>query len=126
MWISGGRYTTSTCHVQNLVEGMLLAAEKGKAGEVYFLTDGEPVEFRAFLTDLLGAYGARPGDRSIPLWLARTIAAATSWMKHPPITRTAVALIGHEVTVVDTKARRELGYTSHVSRERGLAEIRAA
>lgn len=47
-------------------------------------------------------------------------------MKEPPITKTAVALIGQEVTVVDTKARRELGYASHVSRDDGIAEIRAA
>lgn len=125
-WIGGGRYLTSTCHIDNVIEGTLLAAERGAPGAIYFLTDGEPVEFRAFLTELLGAYGATPGDRSIPLWLARTIAATTSWMKQPPVTRTAVALIGQEVTVVDTKARRDLGYTSHISRERGLAEIRGS
>jgi nucleoside-diphosphate-sugar epimerase len=123
-WIGGGRHLTSTCHVDNVVEGILLAAERGKPGEIYFLTDGEPVEFRAFLTKLLATYGADPGDRSVPLWLARTIAATTGWMKQPPVTRTAVALIGQEVTVVDAKARRELGYTSHVSREHGLAEMR--
>jgi nucleoside-diphosphate-sugar epimerase len=123
-WIGGGRYLSSTCHIDNVVEGILLAAERGKPGEIYFLTDGEPVEFRAFLTQLLATQGADPGDRSIPLWLARTIAATTGWMKRPPVTRTAVALIGQEVTVVDAKARRELGYTSHVSRERGLAEMR--
>lgn len=125
-WIGGGRHLTSTCHVDNVIEGTLLAAERGAPGAIYFLTDGEPVEFRAFLTQLLAAYGADPGDRSIPLWLARTVAALTGWMKQPPVTRTAVALIGQEVTVVDTKARRELGYTSHVSRDCGLAELRSA
>jgi len=125
-WIGGGRYLTSTCHIDNVVEGILLAAERGKPGEIYFLTDGEPVEFRGFLTQLLATYGAEPGDRSIPLWLARTIAATTGWMKQPPVTRTAVALIGQEVTVIDAKARRELGYTSHVSRERGIAELRGS
>jgi nucleoside-diphosphate-sugar epimerase len=52
-WFSGGRYLTSTCHVANCVEGMLLAAEKGRGGEAYFLTDGEPVVFRDFITELL-------------------------------------------------------------------------
>ncbi|HET7505617.1 MAG TPA: NAD-dependent epimerase/dehydratase family protein [Kofleriaceae bacterium] len=125
-WIDGGHYLSSTCHVDNVVEGILLAAERGKPGEIYFLTDGEPVEFRAFLTQLLATCDARPGDRSVPLWLARSLAAVTGWMKRPPLTRTAVALIGQEVTVVDDKARRELGYTGHVSRERGLAEMRGA
>src|SRR5262249_46121152 len=35
MWIAGGRYRTSTCHVANVVEGMLLAAERGGGGEIY-------------------------------------------------------------------------------------------
>src|SRR6185436_3545111 len=86
-WIGGGRYLTSTCHVDNVVEGILLAAERGGPGEIYFLTDGEPVEFRAFLTQVLATYGADPGDRSVPRWLARTVAALTGWMKRPPVTR---------------------------------------
>jgi nucleoside-diphosphate-sugar epimerase len=125
-WIGGGRYLSSTCHVDNVVEGVLLAAERGGPGEIYFLTDGEPVELRAFLTQVLATYGADPGDRSVPRWLARIVAALTGWMKHPPVTRTAIALVGQEVTVVDAKARRELGYTGRVSRERGLAELRGA
>jgi len=124
-WIGGGRHLTSTCHVDNVVEGILLAAERGKPGEIYFLTDGEPVDFRDFLTQLLATQGVDAGERSIPRWLARATAAMTGWMKRPPVTRTAIALIGHEVTVVDAKARRELGYTSHVTRARGLAEMRS-
>jgi nucleoside-diphosphate-sugar epimerase len=124
-WLGGGRHLSSTCHVDNVVEGILLAAERGRPGEIYFLTDGEPVEFRGFLTEVLATYGATPADRSVPLWLARIVAALTSWMKQPPVTRTAIALVGQEVTVVDAKARRELGYTAHVSRAQALAELRA-
>jgi nucleoside-diphosphate-sugar epimerase len=31
-WMGGGRFLTSTCHVDNVVEGALLAAEKGTPG----------------------------------------------------------------------------------------------
>jgi nucleoside-diphosphate-sugar epimerase len=41
------------------------------------------------------------------------------------LTRTAVNLMFMEVTVNDAKARRELGYTSHVSIDQGLAELAA-
>jgi len=125
-WIGGGHYPTSTCHVANVVEGALLAAEKGKGGEVYFLTDGEPVDFRDFMTQLFATQGVDPGTRSVPRWVAKTLAALTSWMAAPPVTKTAVALVGGEVTVVDAKARRELGYQGKVTREAGLAEMRAA
>jgi len=123
-WIGGGHYLTSTCHVANVVEGALLAADKGRPGEVYFLTDGEPVDFRTFITEMLGALGVDPGTRSMPRWVARTAAALTSWMRRPPVTMTAIAVIGGEVTVSDAKARKELGYLGKVTREAGLAEMR--
>ncbi len=125
-WIGDGHYPTSTCHVANVVEGALLAAEKGKDGEVYFLTDGPPVDFREFMTAMLATQGVDAGTRTVPRWVAKAVAYATSWMKQPPVTSTAVALVGGEVTVVDAKARRELGYTSAVTRDAGLAEMRAA
>jgi nucleoside-diphosphate-sugar epimerase len=122
-WIAGGHYLTSTCHVGNVVEGALLAADKGKPGEIYFLS-GDPVELRVFLTDLLRASGVDPGDRKVPRWGARLGAALTGWMKHPMITKSELALFGVEVTVVDAKARRELGYRGSITIEAGLAELR--
>ena len=44
-------------------------------------------------------------------------------MANPPVTKTAIGLIGVEVTVVDAKARRELGYVGRVSIDAGLAEM---
>ncbi|HEY6173145.1 MAG TPA: NAD-dependent epimerase/dehydratase family protein [Kofleriaceae bacterium] len=123
-WLGGGRYLTSTCHVDNVVEGTLLAAERGAPGAIYFLTDGPPVEFRDFMTRLLATQGVDASRvRDVPVWLARIVAAATSWMKHPPVTRTALALVGHEVTVDDSKARRELGYRATTTIEAGLAQM---
>lgn len=130
MWINGGHYLTSTCHVDNVCEGLILAAERGRGGECYFLTDGPPVEVREFFTALIRSQGLEPGNKSIPRWVATLFASLieTVWKifklsGNPPITRTAVKLIGEEVTVVDTKARKELGYQALVSREAGLAEL---
>lgn len=122
-WISGGRYLTSTAHIDNVVEGLLLAAEKGTPGEIYFVTDGAPVEFREFITKLLATQHIVAPTRSIPHWLGRTFVALTSWMKRPPLTATAFSLMAHEVTVDDSKARRELGYRGAKSIEEGLAEM---
>jgi len=123
-WISGGHYLTSTTHVDNVVEGLLLAAEKGKPGETYFVTDGAPSEFREFITKLLATQNMTAPSRSIPHWLGRTVVALTSWMKRPPLTATAFSLMAHEVTIDDSKARRELGYQGSVSLERGFADMR--
>jgi nucleoside-diphosphate-sugar epimerase len=66
------------------------------------------------------------------MWVLNGLAAVgeAAWTTlglpgRPPMTRTAVNLLFQEVTVIDRKARTELGYTSHVSIDQGLAELRA-
>ena len=46
--------------------GLMLGAERGRPGGVYFVTDGEPVVFREFVTELLGTQGVTPPDRNTP------------------------------------------------------------
>ena len=130
MWFNGGHYLTSTCHVDNVVEGVLLALEKGDGGNAYFLSDGNPVEFRSFITQLLKTQGVTLPNRSIPRQLGRWVANISEFVvrrfnleKEPPITRTAMAMMSHEITVNDQKARDELGYQGTVSREQGLADL---
>jgi hypothetical protein len=84
-----------------------------------FVTGGS-----GFVGGLLATQGVDAGTRSVPRWLARASVTLTAWMKRPPLTRTGFALIAHEVTVDDTKARRELGYKGAISIEAGLAERR--
>ncbi len=131
-WVDGGHYLTSTCHVANVCEGIVLAAEKGSGGQAYFLTDGPDVELREFLTRCAQAYDVTLPDRSVP----RSLARAASWgvdaawrtlrlKSTPPVTWTAFALAGHEVTVDDSKARRELGYREVVTRDEGYLSLPA-
>jgi nucleoside-diphosphate-sugar epimerase len=129
-WFDGGRYLTSTCHVRNACAGILAALDRGAGGRAYFLTDGEPVLYREFLTALAATAGVDLPDRSLPRPVARVAAAAceTVWRtlrlrSVPPIDRTVVALSGQEMTVDDTRARRELGYTPVLTRAEGLAEL---
>jgi len=132
-WIDGGRYPTTTTHVRNVCEGLLAAAERGRPGESYFVTDGEPVELRAFLTRLLATQGVEIPDRSVPRWVAWPLAVACDavWStlrlsKPPPVSRLVICLFGSPVTIDDSKARRELGYRGAFGREEGLAELAAA
>jgi nucleoside-diphosphate-sugar epimerase len=131
-WFCGGRHRTSTCHVRNVCAGLILAAEKGRGGEIYFLTDGAPLEFRDFVTRLVRTQGVEPPAREAPRWLGDALAAGGEGLFRllrlrgaPPLTRTAMKLFFGEVTVRDAKARRELGYHAVVSIEEGLAELAA-
>jgi nucleoside-diphosphate-sugar epimerase len=130
-WVSGGDYLTSTCHVRNVVEGIVLAAMRPDARGTYFLTDGPPVRFRDFVTDVAQAYGVEPPARSVPYAVARTMAGVVDrgWRSlhlrgEPTVSEGALALVGHEMTVNDARARRELGYRPVVGVDEGLAELR--
>lgn len=132
MWIGGGHVLTSTCHIDNVIEGARLAAHKGAPGQIYFLTDGAPVEMRAFLTDLLATRDVDPGAREVSLGLAQALAALGegAWkLFHikgpPPVTKLSIALLFLEVTVRDARARKELGYKEKVTREQGLRALAA-
>jgi len=131
VWFGGGHHRMSTCHVSNVSLGTRLALRQGRAGQIYFLTDGDPVVFRDFIGRLIRTQGVDPGERTAPLWVADAVAAVgeAAWSLlplkgEPPITRTALNLFFREVTVSDAKARRELGYRSVMSIEDGLRELR--
>ena len=132
-WIGGGGHRTSTTHVDNTVEGLVLGAERGEPGEAYFVTDGEPVVFREFVTELLATQGVEPPQRNAPRALVGALAAAGegAWKLlplpgGPPVTRMEYWVSALDTTIDITKARRELGYEPVITRERGLAELRAA
>jgi nucleoside-diphosphate-sugar epimerase len=130
-WIGGGRHRTSTTHIDNVVHGLLLGAQRGAPGGVYFVTDGEPVVFRDFITRLLATQGVTPPGRSLPRPVASALAAAgeTAWRLlplpgRPPLTRLAVWVSALETTIDITRARTELGYAPVRTIEDGLEELR--
>jgi nucleoside-diphosphate-sugar epimerase len=132
-WVGGGHNLTDTTHVDNVVEGLVLAAERGAPGEAYFVSDGEPVVFREFVTALLETQGVRAPSRNLPRWLPGPLgrASETAWRLlplpgAPPMTRFTAWVLTQECTIEIGKARRELGYEPVVSRQDGLAELRAA
>jgi nucleoside-diphosphate-sugar epimerase len=130
-WIGGGNHLTSITHVDNTVEGLMLGARSGRPGEAYFVTDGDPVVFREFVSQLLETQGVEAPTRSIPAALARPLAVAseTAWRMlplpgRPPMTRFTFWVSTQECTIRIDKAREELGYSPVKSREEGLAELR--
>jgi nucleoside-diphosphate-sugar epimerase len=131
-WIGSGRHRTSTTHVENAVEGLMLAAARGRPGNAYFVTDGEPVVFREFVSELLATQGVAAPSRSIPAPIASALASTgeTAWRLfplpgRPPLTRLAYWLSSQECTLRIDKARAQLGYDPVKSIADGLGELRA-
>ena len=131
-WIGGGDQLTATTHVDNTVEGLLLGAERGRPGGVYFVTDGDPVVFRDFVSDLMRTQGIEPPTRTVPAPVAGALAGVGEAIwgalrrdSAPPVTRFAYWVSSQECTIDITRAREELGYRPVKSREEGLAELSA-
>ena len=130
MWVDGGRPLSSSTHVDNVCEGLWLAAHKGRGGEAYFVADGPPIPYRELFGGLFEACGVPAPQREMPLWAVRGFARVTEALwdtlglrSTPPATRMMLELGAREVTIRDDKARRELGYAPIISREEGLQTL---
>ncbi len=131
-WIGGGGQRTSIAHIDNTVEGLVLGALRGKPGNAYFVTDGEPVVFREFVSELLETQGVQPPERTVPAPLIGVLATVgeTAWRAlplpgRPPVTRFTSWVSSQECTIRIDKARSELGYTPVKTKAEGLAELRS-
>ena len=129
-WIDQGRALTSTTHVDNVAEALVLAARHGRGGQAYFVSDGEPLSYHEFLSRLLHSAGVSPPQGSVPLAVASAYARtmeglweSLSLRSTPPATRLLIELLAKPVTINHAKAAQELGYAPIVSREQGLSAL---
>ena len=132
-WIDGGDYASSSTHIANLCAGVELALERGRGGEVYFITDGAPWTFRALVSGMLAANGVAVPDKTVPRWLLHAMARVgdvlAGWSGGRvtlPITMQSYATSAVEITLDIAKAQSELGYQPVMTIEEGLAEMAAA
>jgi nucleoside-diphosphate-sugar epimerase len=130
-YIGGGRRALNTIYVGNLVEAAFLAVERpGAVGEVYNLTDGEPVSKRRFIEAIADGVGVpRPKPVGVPLWLARALAwwqegraRRRNSPKPPRLTQGRLKFMGLDLDFSIEKARRELGYRPPYSFDEGMRE----
>ena len=118
-WVGGGRNRTSTTHVDNVVEGLICGALRGRPGNAYFvLDDGGPVVFRDFLSELIRTQGVEPPSRSVPKFVGRAMVAVGQ------LPLFAYWVVTQDCILDDTKARQQLGYRPVKDRAAGLAELR--
>ena len=118
---------TPLIHVDDAVQGLLLAAEKGKVGEVYLLTNpqSEPFdEIRKIIQEALGVTGI---PLYVPEWAALVIASLVEKVylcvgKRPPVTRKNIeSTLANRIFSIE-KAQKELGFKPNVDPEIGLKD----
>ena len=110
--------------------GLLLACERGRAGERYLLT-GENVTMDELVKIIADAAGVEPPRRAIPLWLARVLSKLQEARYRllggpaPRLSSTAIAVMASGQFLDGAKARRELGYEPRVGAREAVARALA-
>jgi nucleoside-diphosphate-sugar epimerase len=118
---------TPLIHSEDAVQGILLAAEKGRTGEIYLITNPESIPFDRIRTIIEKGLGVSRLPIYIPEWMALSLASACETIfsligKTPPVSKKNI-----ESTLADrvfsiAKAQRELGFQPTIDPENGLRE----
>jgi nucleoside-diphosphate-sugar epimerase len=132
-YFGSGAQILNCIYVKNLVHGIFLAAENPAAiGEVFNLTDGQPVTKRQFVGRVAELADLKPPTRHIPRRLARILAdlfegvAKLCGAKHPPlINKARYKFLALNLDYSIEKARRVLGYRPPFTFEQGIEQAMA-
>lgn len=116
---------TPLIHVNDAIQGLLLAAEKGKPGEIYLITNKKSEEFDRIREIIQETLGSGKPTLYIPEWGALAVTSIIERMfsalgKSPPVSRKNIeSTIADRVFSID-KAVRELGFDPKVDPAEGL------
>jgi nucleoside-diphosphate-sugar epimerase len=116
--------------VKNLVQSIVLALKRDdQVGEAFNITDGRLVTKEEFVGTIAELAGVAAPSRSVPLGLAKVLAAAleTVWRwrgkaQAPILSRARIKFLGLNLDYSIDKARRVLGYNPEVDFQQGIAE----
>ena len=118
----------SMVHVEDVVQALLLAAERENAnGQTYLVTDDEAYSARRIYESICAALGRRPPAWRVPAWLlwaAGRFGNILRALRLPaPLTTEALRKLLGSAWYSCEKARHELGYRPRRKLEDALAEM---
>jgi nucleoside-diphosphate-sugar epimerase len=130
----GKKVMTSICHVQNIADACLLAAQSPNVGgQAYFIADREQLVLWDFLDEVAKTFGLRPIQGSVnPLVLDMLVGLveliwkvpALKHKKSPPISRYSAGLLTKHGTYSIAKAQKDFGYNPCVNPHQGLKDLK--
>jgi len=125
--IGAGTNITELTYIDNLVYGLVLAVERGRAGGVCTITDGEPIKLWELLQNILKQTGRQKSLAAISYTIADRYAQALElWHRatrrggEPALTRYTVGLLAKNQTFSPAAAQKELDYKPIVSMADGI------
>lgn len=109
-----GKVVGNFVHVDDVVEGHILAMAKGRSGESYFL-GGQNLTMDEITDHFEKFKQRRAKGMHVPFFLIRILAAVegllADWFKRYPVSaQSSITKLGYSCPVSSEKARTELGY----------------
>jgi nucleoside-diphosphate-sugar epimerase len=131
VFIGRGANQLGLSHVENLSQGIILAAlTPSAAGQIYHLTDGEEITARDAFCALAVALGVPPPRFALPFPIVYFLAALLEWTARlknaatpPAFTRYGVRLVACDSRYDISKAQTELGYRPLLTFRQGIANL---
>lgn len=126
---NGMQMTDVTC-VSNVAYaiGLMLRVPQA-SGQIYNITNGEPMAFKQLLSLFFDHSGSPAHFRQLPAGLLKGLAFGLEWVyrvlnrsAEPPLTRYIYYLLRYSQTLDISKAVEELGYQPRLSIEEGIKE----
>jgi len=118
----------SMVHVDDVVQALLLAAERENAnGQTYIVTDDEVYSARRIYESICAALGRRPPVWRVPAWLLRATGRVGNILRAlhlpAPLTTEALRKLLGSAWYSCEKAKRQLGFRPRRKLEDALAEM---
>ena len=133
--IGDGTNLVDTIYIDNAASAHLLAdlaleARPGLTGNIYFLSQDEPIRLWEMVNRILAAAGKPPVSKSISPAMAFGIGRVCEWIytlfgleSDPPMTRFMARELATSHWFDITAAKKDLGYQPKVSIEEGLKRL---
>jgi len=113
--IGNGNNKLPFCHIDNLVQAIILSLDRGEAGQIYLVADEWPHTIQEISDLIASLVDVRITRFHAPAWLAFPAACALTFLGStfhfdPPLFPSRVTSLSSDFYFDITKARRELGY----------------
>jgi nucleoside-diphosphate-sugar epimerase len=125
--VTKGEARQTPVHIDDLIEGVLLCAEKAQRGEIYHIAGSEVLRVRDICATIAAATGSKIPSISLPLWPVNLAAVVLEksfilFKKEAPLTRGKLSFFIYPKPLAIQKARQELGYSPKTSFKEGITQ----
>lgn len=125
--VTKGEASQTPVHIDDLVDGVFLCAEKGQRGHIYHIAGREVLPVKDIVITIASATGSKIPPISLPLMpvkLAASILERTFalFKKEAPLTRGKLSFFIHPKPLAILKAKKELGYAPKINFSEGISQ----